>query len=74
MIGYLQIPVDLPLGKDPSTHWTENNRKIVPCRETNSCRSVRSLVKSFFPPEGGVGQIQAWMPTYVSILHIPQMI
>jgi hypothetical protein len=25
-------------------------------------------------PEGGVGQTQAWMPTYVCILHIPQMI
>jgi hypothetical protein len=25
-------------------------------------------------PEGGEGQTQAWMPTYVSILHIPQMI
>jgi hypothetical protein len=28
----------------------------------------------FFPPEGGVGQTQAWMPTYVIILRIPQMI
>jgi hypothetical protein len=28
----------------------------------------------FFSPEGGVGQTQAWMPTYVSILRIPQMI
>jgi hypothetical protein len=28
----------------------------------------------FLHPEGGVGQTQAWMPTYVSILRIPQMI
>jgi hypothetical protein len=27
-----------------------------------------------FYPEDGVGQTQAWMPTYVSILRIPQMI
>jgi hypothetical protein len=27
-----------------------------------------------FYPEGGVGQTQAGMPTYVSILRIPQMI
>jgi hypothetical protein len=27
-----------------------------------------------FFPEGGVGQTQAWMPAYVSIVHIPQMI
>jgi hypothetical protein len=27
-----------------------------------------------FFPDGGVGQTQAWMPTYVSILRIPQMI
>jgi hypothetical protein len=26
-----------------------------------------------FFPERGVGQTQAWMPTYVSILHTPQM-
>jgi hypothetical protein len=26
-----------------------------------------------FSPEGGVGQTQAWLPTYVSILRIPQM-
>jgi hypothetical protein len=26
------------------------------------------------PPEGGVDQTQAWMPTYVSILRIPQII
>jgi hypothetical protein len=25
-------------------------------------------------PDGGAGQTQAWMPTYVSILRIPQMI
>jgi hypothetical protein len=25
-------------------------------------------------PERGVGQTQAWMPTYASILRIPQMI
>jgi hypothetical protein len=30
--------------------------------------------RSFFFPEGGVGLTQAWMPTYVSILRIPQMI
>jgi hypothetical protein len=29
---------------------------------------------SLFYPEGGVGQTQAWMPTYVSILRTPQMI
>jgi 5-carboxymethyl-2-hydroxymuconate isomerase len=33
-----------------------------------------SLRLAFFFPEGGVGQTQAWMPTYVSILRIPQMI
>jgi hypothetical protein len=27
-----------------------------------------------FYPEDGVGQTQAWIPTYVSILRIPQMI
>jgi hypothetical protein len=25
-------------------------------------------------PQGGVGQTQAWTPTYVSILRVPQMI
>jgi hypothetical protein len=29
---------------------------------------------SFLLPEGGVGQTQVWMPTYVTILRIPQMI
>jgi hypothetical protein len=29
---------------------------------------------TLFPPEDGVGQTQAWMSTYVSILRIPQMI
>jgi hypothetical protein len=33
----------------------------------------RNLYATFFP-EDGVGQTQAWMPTYVSILRIPQMI
>jgi hypothetical protein len=33
-----------------------------------------SSVMTFFSPEGGLGQTQAWMPTYVSILRIPQMI
>jgi hypothetical protein len=28
----------------------------------------------FYFPEGGLGQTEAWMPTYVSILRIPQMI
>jgi hypothetical protein len=31
-------------------------------------------VLGFFTPKDGVGQTQAWMPTYVSILRIPQMI
>jgi hypothetical protein len=35
---------------------------------------VLSIVTHIFPPEDGVGQTQAWMPTYVSILRIPQMI
>jgi hypothetical protein len=30
--------------------------------------------QEFFFPKGGVGQTQAWMSTYVSILRIPQMI
>jgi hypothetical protein len=29
---------------------------------------------SIFFPEGGVGQTQAWMPAFASILRIPQMI
>jgi hypothetical protein len=32
------------------------------------------LTLEFFSHEGGVDQTQAWMPTYVSILRIPQMI
>jgi hypothetical protein len=32
------------------------------------------LLFIFFHPEGGVGQTQAWMPTYVSILRIPHII
>jgi hypothetical protein len=35
--------------------------------------SVHHNLNYIFFPEGGVGQTQAWMPTYVSILHIPQM-
>jgi hypothetical protein len=37
-------------------------------------RVSRSHSVTLLPPEGGVGQTQAWMPTYVSILRIPQMI
>jgi hypothetical protein len=33
-----------------------------------------SPILHVFSPEGGVGQTQAWMPTYVSTLRIPQMI
>jgi hypothetical protein len=28
----------------------------------------------YFSPEGAVGQTEAWMPTYVSILRVSQMI
>jgi hypothetical protein len=35
----------------------------------------RHLRSVFFSPEGGGGSsTQAWMPTYISILRIPQMI
>jgi hypothetical protein len=33
-----------------------------------------SIEDLLFLPKGGVGQTQAWMSTYVSILRIPQMI
>jgi hypothetical protein len=36
--------------------------------------SIPQRSPSAFHPEGGVGQTQAWMPTYVSLLPIPQMI
>jgi hypothetical protein len=32
------------------------------------------IIRLFFPLKVGVGQTQAWMPAYVSILRIPQMI
>jgi hypothetical protein len=35
---------------------------------------LKQLFRAFFPPEGGVGLTQAWMPTYVRILRIPHMI
>jgi hypothetical protein len=31
-------------------------------------------LQCFFSPEGGVGQTQAWMRAYASILLIPEMI
>jgi hypothetical protein len=35
---------------------------------------IHKTRKYLFFPEGEVGQTQAWMSTYVSILRIPQMI
>jgi hypothetical protein len=38
---------------------------------------VHPLIRRYivvFPPEGVVGQTQAWMPVYASILRIPQMV
>jgi hypothetical protein len=53
-------------------HSGSNNLMII---SLLSCACETSLpFESTFPPEGGVGQTQAWMPTYVTILHIPQMI
>jgi hypothetical protein len=37
-------------------------------------RRAEDGASSFFPEVGGGSSTQAWMPTYVSILRIPQMI
>jgi hypothetical protein len=42
--------------------------------EFEGCIHLPCHLNTPFIPEGGVGQTQAWMPTYVSILRIPQMI
>jgi hypothetical protein len=40
----------------------------------NRLKHSGSTAYHLFFPEVGVGQTQAWMPTYISILSIPQMI
>jgi hypothetical protein len=68
------------LRRDPQF---ENHRSIVyhltdlALKNLSWSRSFSSFMEteaSFFPLKVGVGQTQAWMPTYVSILRIPQMI
>jgi hypothetical protein len=45
---------------------------LFPPQIPHGLTGAQTCVMYFFP-EGGVGQTQAWMPTYVSILRIPQM-
>jgi hypothetical protein len=54
---------------------TEKNSLPLPGIEPQSSgQSFRlQIVIYFFYPEGGVGKTQAWMPTCVNILRIPQI-
>jgi hypothetical protein len=62
------------------THTSTSPKRY--CKEFQMQLAIRSCYHKqklfrlcfFSHPEGGVGQTQAWMPTYVSILRIPQMI
>jgi hypothetical protein len=64
-----------------STLWTKDSYLKCEMTEKNITNLERSVVMNslaskscFFHPEDGVGQTEAWMPTYVSILRFPQMI
>jgi hypothetical protein len=52
--------------------YFQENRFLVGSLETKLNTSSTKYITFFL--EAGVGQNQAWMPTYASILRIPQMI
>jgi hypothetical protein len=56
-----------PVGFEPAITTTKRHQTYI-------IDHVTTGIGVFLSPEGGVGQTETWMPTYVSILRIPQMI
>jgi hypothetical protein len=58
-----------------NTRYNATPQNMLYRRAYSKATYLVPIMESVFFPEGGGGSsTQAWMPTYVSILHIPQMI